>query len=144
VYGPSKSGPSGSTASSAVSHGFIPEREEGEVREKPMPEFPVPGNLGESGDRIRKSEFTVVGPRAREPKLVDGVAAGSGGRKTAQANALVSLAAKSGTGDLTINSRSISNYFPVYMARELVLEPLLGERQFFFFFVWFFLCVVLQ
>ena len=127
-----KFGSSSSVAS--VNHNFIPEREEGEVSAKPLPEFPVSAGIGQSGDRSRKGEFIVVGPKQREAKVVAGVAGGRGGRKTAQAHALVSLAAR-GMGEITINSRSISQYFPVYMARELVLEPLLGNQNAFCFFV---------
>merc|ERR1712137_583085 len=68
--------------------------------------------------------FQVVGPRPRVAKIVDGWASGHGGRKTANAVVRIRKSAE-GEGLLRINGRPLHAYFPLYAARELVLEPLL-------------------
>lgn len=57
-------------------------------------------------------------------KIFDGWAIGNGGRKTAESLVRVRKV-ESGTGSLTINDLPLHEYFPLYTARELVLEPLL-------------------
>ncbi len=77
-------------------------------------------------DSLGNKKFTVVGPKPRVAKVSNGVSMGAGGRKTAEAQAVVSMAkGGKGTGVLAINKKSVAQYFPLYSDREKVLEPLL-------------------
>ena len=107
-------------------HSFVPPREAGETLERPALEFPVPPPVVDTRSQFGSADFEVVGPRLRLPRITNGAASGAGGRKTAEAQAKVSMAkAGAGAGMLSINGKSLTHYFPVFMARELVLEPLL-------------------
>jgi hypothetical protein len=80
IYGPKKPDYVDGNAGDAsrVIHNYIPDREEGEVAEKPLDEFPVPTGVGDDWGAGSQKKFTVVGPKPRVAKVLNGVAAGSG------------------------------------------------------------------
>lgn len=83
-----------------------------------------PSFAGEEEGALRKP-FQIVGPKPRVAKLHNGWAVGHGGRKTAESIVRIALSEGEHKGVLTINGKPIHEYFPLYTARELVLEPLL-------------------
>lgn len=110
--------------SAGPTHAYIPPADENEFLERPATTLPVsPSVSGEEEDASRKV-FQIVPPQKRVQKLVNGWAVGRGGRKTAESSVRIKKA-KDGVGSLKINGKTLDIYFPLYTARELVLEPLL-------------------
>jgi small subunit ribosomal protein S9 len=62
-------------------------------------------------------------PKPRKQRLVNGIPLGHGGRKTANATALLFPVAD-GSGEVTVNEMNIADYFKQQYYRSMVLEPL--------------------
>lgn len=106
---------------------LLPAAEPDEHVQRPPTRLPLAAaaqiETNEEG-QVKRKAFTFAAPLARE-RLVDveGWAHGVGGRKTAVAR--VSVRPAQGAVTVRVNGRDLDQYFPSYLARELVLEPLL-------------------